>query len=160
MVVSDSSGLNLPLLLFLRLVSPCSTNLSLVLPSLICLIPAQNSICCLQGIPVGFDNIYISSVRKSERNKAEGCFWIPHLAEAALQFVHACFMTIFLLSHLHSSCPHTLLAHVHPVFFTNLGFDSCTEKCEFCHQFPWDQTQSAFVTKGDWHAQHSIFHWK
>lgn len=65
------------------------------------------------------------------------------------------------------SCSHTftppaliLLAHVHPEFFTNLGFDSCTEKREFCHQFPWDQTQSAFVTKGDWHVQHSIFHWK
>lgn len=71
MAVSHSSGLNLLLPLFCRWVSPCSTNLSLVLPSLVCLIPAQSCICCLQRVPVGFDNIYISSARESEWRKAE-----------------------------------------------------------------------------------------
>lgn len=48
MPVSHSSGLNVLFPLFLRCAFPPSTNLSLVLPSLVCLIPPQSCICCLQ----------------------------------------------------------------------------------------------------------------
>lgn len=99
-------------------------------------------------VPVGFDNIYISSARESEWRKAE-VFWIPHPSGAALQSARGWFKaTLF----------HPVLEYlIHAVHFLRTR-DSLRLRWrtrEFHHQFQRDRTPGTFATKGDRCTQRS-----
>lgn len=154
--VSHSSGLDVLFPLSFRCASPPSTNLSLVLPSLACLIPPQSCICCLQRMYL-LGLITFAFLQQVRVNGGKQRRVFEYLASLGLLF----HLYVAGLRPLLSPC-HTCIPHTRSAFFLWILdlFRLRWRVWEFRHRFQWDRTQVAFVTKGDWHSAASLFRWQ
>lgn len=114
MPVSHSSGLNVLFPLFFRCASPPSTNLSLVLPSLVCLIPPQSCICCLQRVYL-LGLITFAFLQQVRVNGGKQRRVFEYLASLGLLF----HLYVAGLRPLLSPC-HTCIPHTRSAFFYGL----------------------------------------